>query len=389
MKRLTILLALLANTFLFAQSNDEQISSLLNQVARGQTNQVKSQIPDLVAAHPNDPGVKLILAVVIDDAFKAIEIYNEIVKDHPTSTWADDAYWRIIQFYAILGDTSQARVELNTFRQKYPTSEYIIPASDVVRSSVGLAKIDKKRVLELGDVFKKAHSHKATHKKKENLKTIVAMEKPDDGLANKAKQPDMQVLAKETNKPNIEPTVLENNQEMSTKLVDHSKENNTKKTDNKKTEDKKEDMIKPLEQEPIKTDKISDMANEKDKPLSAQEILDKKMAQNKKDIEAFKQRKKEEYDQRKLDELNQKIEEEESKVFYGLQVGLFNTKDAAEVEMKKFLQQRMRTEVRTKMIGEEQKYAVVIGNYSSRASAESAKYYVNQQCNCNPIILEK
>lgn len=384
MNRLVILLALMATYSAFAQSNDQEISELLNQVARGQTQSVKAQIPNLVAANPNDPGVKLILAVVIDDAFKAVEIYNEIVIEHPTSSWADDAYWRIVQFYSILGDTTKARIELDNFRQKYPTSEYIIPASDVVRSAVGLAKIDKKRVIELGNVFNNKITKEATHQNKEKLKKMVEEKQTTTDLLTNNTDTDENADEKE-------------NQETQTPMQ-------TEKTDDKKiadnpgvpTEQKPEGTtIDNLQSNPNpETDKkIEDVKKnemqETEKPLSAQEILDKQIAQNQKEVEAFKKKKKEEYEQKKIDELNKIEEEEDSKMFFGLQVGLFNTREAAEAEMKKFLQQRMRTEVKTKMIDGEEKYAVVIGNYTSRASAESAKYYVNQQCNCNPIILEK
>jgi len=395
MKRLVILLAIMATYFVFAQSNDQQISELLNQVARGQSQSVKAQIPNLVAANPNDPGVKLILAVVIDDAFKAVEIYNEIVTEHPTSSWADDAYWRIVQFYSILGDTTKARIELDNFRQKYPTSEYIIPASDVVRSAVGLAKIDKKRVIELGNVFNNKITKEATHQNKEKLKKMVEEKQTTtDVLTNSDGNSDG---SPETNADNNQNTDSEENQESQSPMLT-KKTNKVKIADNpdtlakgepdETTIDNLQSDINPETEKKVEDVKKVEM-QETEKPLSAQEILDKQIARNQKEVEEFKKKKKEEYEQKKIDELNKIEEEEDSKMFFGLQVGLFNTREAAEAEMKKFLQQRMRTEVKTKMIDGEEKYAVVIGNYTSRASAESAKYYVNQQCNCNPIILEK
>ena len=75
--------------------------------------------------------------------------------------------------------------------------------------------------------------------------------------------------------------------------------------------------------------------------------------------------------------------------YYGLQVGLFDNKKSAENEMKKFLRKRMRTEVKSKSIDGDNKFAVVIGNYSSLESAKAAKIIVQQQCDCEPIVFEK
>ena len=50
---------------------------------------------------------------------------------------------------------------------------------------------------------------------------------------------------------------------------------------------------------------------------------------------------------------------------------------------------RMLADIKQKKLGNETMYAVVIGDYSSKASAENAKIIVQQQCKCIPIIFEK
>jgi hypothetical protein len=49
----------------------------------------------------------------------------------------------------------------------------------------------------------------------------------------------------------------------------------------------------------------------------------------------------------------------------------------------------MRTEIIQREVDGGRAYAVVIGNYSSRSSAEAAKIIVGRQCECEPIIIEK
>lgn len=147
MKRiLLVLLLLLFPLGLLSQT--QHVTDNLRLVALGKINEVRSRIPELLAQYPNDPGVKLLLGVVLEDAHKALDIYKEIVKDYPQSQWADNAYWRIIQFYAVLGDTTRAQNELDNFRVRYPTSPFLAPSSDVVRSSIIFARSNQKNVVE-------------------------------------------------------------------------------------------------------------------------------------------------------------------------------------------------------------------------------------------------
>ncbi len=276
-----------------AVSQSELVSEYLKLVAKGNTTQVKTQLPDLLAEYPNDPGVMLLHGVVIEDAFRAVKIYERIAKNYPRSQWADDAYWRIVQFYAILGDIRRAEKELNDFRSKYPASEFIVPATDVVRSAISIARKQKSRLasdpeMEMTDY-------------EEPAKPIV----PDIII------PEKQIVNRNEpkKKPAVEtpPAVIETNVPIPAKAA--------------------EPKAYPVNTSNSKT--------------------------------------------------------------YGLQVGIFSNRDYADAEMRKFLKQRMRTEVKPKVINGENMYAVVIGNYSSKESAEAAKLIVQQQCDCNPIVFEK
>lgn len=138
MYKLFIILLFLIISYCISYSQKEEVNKNLKLVAYGKIEEVKAAIPDLLAKYPNDPGVKLLLGTVLDDAFLALDVYKEILKNFPESEWADHAYWRIIQFYAVLGDTAKAQIELANFRSRYPGSIFITAASDVVRSAVNL-----------------------------------------------------------------------------------------------------------------------------------------------------------------------------------------------------------------------------------------------------------
>lgn len=296
-----------------ALSSDEDISKYLRMVTEGRINDVKTKLPDLLAANPSDPGVMLLHGVVIDDAFTAVKIYKRIVLSYPNSRWADDAYWRIIQFYSVLGDTTQARINFHKFRQKYPDSEYVGPAADVVRSAVALAKSGKQ--------------------------FIDAQAKAKSGIAY-----------------------------MEEEMIDPSEEIEETPVKTNYTEEKIT-KIPTKEAETLKDNSYEQPKVEKKVDLTPKKTLQEKTVSNDKVVNLDK--------------------DPNAAPTYGLQVGIFTTKDNAEAEMKKFLRQRMRTQILEKVVDDTVLYAVVIGNYSSEESAEAAKYIVQQQCNCTPIVFKK
>lgn len=139
-----LILFFIANNLLYSQK--DEVNKYLKMVANGQIDQVRAVIPDLLAKYPNDAGVKLLHGSVIEDAFLALEVYKRIVKDNSESEFADDAYWRVIQFYAIIGDTMNGKNELDTFKKKYPNSPFLGPSSDIINSAISVAKLDRKMV---------------------------------------------------------------------------------------------------------------------------------------------------------------------------------------------------------------------------------------------------
>ena len=137
--RISILIGAFLLSFINLYSQDKVVGDYLQQYAQGKMNEVRSALPDLLVEYPNDPGVKLLLAVVLEDADKAVDIYKEIVQKYPDSQWADDAYWRLIQYYAVKNDVEKAEYELDNFRKRYPTSDFLTPATDVVRTAKSIA----------------------------------------------------------------------------------------------------------------------------------------------------------------------------------------------------------------------------------------------------------
>ncbi len=248
MKKLGLILILFTLNVIIANAQTTKVNSLLKLAAQGKISEVKKQLPALQAEYPNEPGVKLVQAVIMDDGLKALEIYKSIVKEFPNSEFADDAIWRVVQFYAVIGDTAQAKKELEYFRKKYPNSEFLAAASDAVKLAIGSLKYDYKEKMANGS-------------KNEENKEVHAEAK-------------------------------------------------------------------------------------KESPKSVSE-------------------------------------------HWGLQVGIYSTKAAAESEKKRFLEMKLRTDIKEKELNGEKKWAVVIGDYSSKESAEKEKANIEKKCKCSPIVYKK
>lgn len=373
MRTLALLFFFLFSVSAFAQEPD--IDQYLSMVANGKLKEVKSQLPDLLVDYPDNPGVKLLLAVVIEDAYKALDIYKQIAKDYPESKWADDAYWRIVQFYAVQGDTDKAKSELRYFRVKYPESPYIIPASEVVRISEGVSRNTNK-------VVKTKHSeaigrdNKRVEEPKETIKEekIEKAESPKTGLQDFTSKENSKVSeSKPLEKP--EPTELEKE-----KPVDLAFNNSNHKVIRKKVaeEEKKEEN-------PAK----AAMIEQQNKMVSNITEKDEKADIASNDIEQKKETAEENVKEVAKAEVENKAVTEGNSGFYGLQVAVFEDIRKANAEKAKFLKKRMRTNVVPKSIDDNTLYAVVIGNYSSLESANAAKIIVKQQCDCDPIVFEK
>ncbi len=268
----------------------QKVREYLRMVAIGKVEEVKKQLPDLLAEYPDDPGVQLLLGVVIDDAKLAVEKYKNIVKNYPESEWADDAYWRIVQYYAVTGDTSKAKEALDNYRKKYPASEFLMPASDVVRFAISFAKSEK---------TKQDEAHFSVSK---DMKPVEPEAK------------------KETLKKNVHNTIqAKPNHEVI------------------KKENKNQGTAKQNKEIAVKKTVLPDNSNEK----------------------------------------------------YGLQVGIYSTKEAADNEVARFKKQRLIAYIMNKDIDGNPMYAVVIGEYSSKESADQAKKIVQSQCQCEPLIFKK
>ena len=147
------------------------VRNRLQSLAMGKLDEVKRDLPDLLAEFPDDPGVQFLHASVLEDMSKSLPMYQRIVKEQPDCEWSDDAQWRIVHYYAMKRDTAKAREEMQNFRSAYPKSELLLTAYDLLRATVGGAgrpskqpvkpenktekKPEEKKIVKIDSVAKK------------------------------------------------------------------------------------------------------------------------------------------------------------------------------------------------------------------------------------------
>ncbi len=123
-----------------AYSQASIVRNRLQLVAMGKIDDVKKELPDLLAEFPEDPGIQFLHASVLEDLNRSLPIYQRIVNGKPDCEWADDAQWRIVHYYTMKRDTNRARAELQNYRKNYPQSEFLLSAYDLIRATVGAGK---------------------------------------------------------------------------------------------------------------------------------------------------------------------------------------------------------------------------------------------------------
>ena len=104
-------------------------SALVAQVNAGAGDAVREQLPALLSEHPNDPGVLYLQALLTREGADAVRTYQSIVDNFPKNEWADDALFKVYQFYYALGLYRTADLKMDQLKAEYPASPYCIGAA--------------------------------------------------------------------------------------------------------------------------------------------------------------------------------------------------------------------------------------------------------------------
>lgn len=116
-------------TILAAQADrngSPDIQRRLEMIERGQAEAVKAELPTLTTNFQNHPGVLYLQAILTTDGTEASRIYQSIVDNFPKSEWADDALYKLYQYYYSIGLYKTGDQKLQQLRQEYPFSTYAV-----------------------------------------------------------------------------------------------------------------------------------------------------------------------------------------------------------------------------------------------------------------------
>jgi cell division septation protein DedD len=126
MRRCIGLLLAVAVMHIACRGQEADVQKYLSMVKSGQVDEVRKEIPSLLANHPNDPGVLYVQALVTKDGAESARIYQSIVDNFPKSKYADAALYKVYQFYYALGLYRTAELKLKQLETDYPASPYLV-----------------------------------------------------------------------------------------------------------------------------------------------------------------------------------------------------------------------------------------------------------------------
>jgi cell division septation protein DedD len=125
--RLRMLAALIIgwSALAVAQTGAPDVQQLVDLINRGQGDVVKAELPSLLTRYPNNPGILYVQALLTSEGAEAVRMYQSIVDNFPKSEWADDALYKVYQFYYSLGLYRTAELKMAQLKREYPSSKYI------------------------------------------------------------------------------------------------------------------------------------------------------------------------------------------------------------------------------------------------------------------------
>lgn len=107
---------------LAAQLNEQDVRLRLDLIHSGKIEQVRTEVASLLKQLPNDAGVRYLEAYTTENGDQAVKKYQSFVDSYPASEWADDALYKMYQYYFAVGLYKTADAKLNLLNEKYPNS---------------------------------------------------------------------------------------------------------------------------------------------------------------------------------------------------------------------------------------------------------------------------
>lgn len=134
---IVIALVVITTSQLLAQMPEQEVRKRLDLIYSGQVERVRTELPLLQQQYPNDAGVEYLDAVLTTNGTEAVRKFQTIVDIHPQSEWADDALYKVYQYYYSLGLYKTAEQKMEQLKRQYPNSVYVTGIGTPSPSSAG------------------------------------------------------------------------------------------------------------------------------------------------------------------------------------------------------------------------------------------------------------
>lgn len=121
-----ISLSVLGAVILLAQMPEAEIHKRLDFIYNGQAERVRIELPSLEKQYPNDAGVHYLDAILTTDGAAAVKKFQTIVDLFSKNEWADDALYKVYQYYYSVGLYKTADQKLDQLKQQYPNSLFVV-----------------------------------------------------------------------------------------------------------------------------------------------------------------------------------------------------------------------------------------------------------------------
>lgn len=107
-----------------AQLSEKDIRARLDLIHAGRADGVRTELPLLLSQYPDDVGVKYLDAYLTDNGDQALKKYQVIVDQFPKNEWADDALYKVYQYYYAVGLYKTAEAKMKQLNEQYPASVF-------------------------------------------------------------------------------------------------------------------------------------------------------------------------------------------------------------------------------------------------------------------------
>lgn len=107
-----------------AQTRTDEVKSYIRMLDQARTEEVRRALPDLITKYQNSPELLYLQGRLASDGIEAVKFYQSVVDNFPKSDYADEALYRIYQYYYALGLYRTAEKKLAQLKSGYPNSRF-------------------------------------------------------------------------------------------------------------------------------------------------------------------------------------------------------------------------------------------------------------------------